>query len=62
MGFLLEPCKWVIRRTTEVHSVMRRWPADNGVSAEAEESSLLETITRERLLKRQQNKTSYRVL
>jgi hypothetical protein len=29
---------------------MRRWPADNGMSAEAEEYPLLEAITRKRLV------------
>jgi hypothetical protein len=32
-------------------SVMRQWPAGNGISAEAEESPLLETVTRRRLVK-----------
>jgi hypothetical protein len=32
-------------------SVVRRWPAENGVSAEAEESPLLDAVTRKRLVK-----------
>jgi hypothetical protein len=35
----------------EFSSVVRRWPAGHGVSAEAEESPLLEAVTRERLVK-----------
>jgi hypothetical protein len=35
-------------------SVSRWWPAENGVSAEAEDSPPLETVARERLVKTQQ--------
>jgi hypothetical protein len=35
-------------------SVVGWWPAGDGVSAEAEESSLLEAVARERLVKTQQ--------
>jgi hypothetical protein len=41
----------VNRQTLEFGSVVRRWPADNGVSAEAEESSQLEAVTKKHLVK-----------
>jgi hypothetical protein len=45
---LRSPCRMVISgKSLEIISVVRLWPAKNGVSAEAEKSSLLETVTGE---------------
>jgi hypothetical protein len=33
-----------------ISSVVRRWPAGNGVSVEVEESPLLESVTKKRLV------------
>jgi hypothetical protein len=39
-----------IRLRLQFSSVVRRWLAGNGVSAEAEESPLLEAVTEKRLM------------
>jgi hypothetical protein len=57
--FLRDACRRVINGTSlELSPVVRRWPARNGVSTEAEESPLLEAVTRKRLLKTQQAGTA----
>jgi hypothetical protein len=38
-------------RSLELSSVLRRWPARNGVNAEAEKISLLKAVTRKRTVK-----------
>jgi hypothetical protein len=49
--FLWGLCREVINGTSlEFSSVVRRWPAGNVVSAEAEESPLLEAVTRKWLV------------
>jgi hypothetical protein len=46
------PCQGVINGISlELSSVARLWPVGNGVRAEAEESPLLEAVTRKRLVK-----------
>jgi hypothetical protein len=53
MCFLRGPCReFKAGQNLELSTAVRLWPVDKGLSAEAEESSLLEAVTRKLLVEK----------
>jgi hypothetical protein len=57
--FSMRPCRSVISRTSLEFSEVRQSPASKDMNTEVDGSTALEAITRQRLVKTQQNETFF---